>query len=821
MDTHDVSRGRGDFDEVLRGIKQPTLVVSIDSDVLYCPRSSARSRRIARARGSSGSSRRTATTRSSSTSTGCPTSSPTSAAARRRARGGRGRWRRRVGARQGAGVAARAREGEGRERAPRPARAPSGRASSATTTSRLRVVGVADPRGATSSTRRASTSRAGATPSPRRRSGPFGAASAPALLDRLARLRAPVLVDLTAADGMEAVYAEAFRRGVHVVTANKRPLAAPRARVERLAAAAARARPPLPLRDHRRREPAAHRRRCADLVRSGDRVRRIEGSLSGTLGYVTSELDRRRRRCRSPSAGRAGSASARPTRVTTSPAWTPRARPSSSRASSAPRGRRDVESCRSCPRGAARARRAAGRSSRRSAATTSALARAVQRLADAGRALRYLARIEAADGRGRGAGRSGRGGPRPPRPPGCRRRGVRRVHDRAPPRAGPLVVQGAASAARTPRAPCSPRSSGSRSATAPGGGRQGGSRYVWVGRRASDRRATRGRARVHLGPIEQVEVSRAAHRRRSSSARPRASAGSGCPRWRSAPGRGPSRRAAGRPGLRARPTPPRRGSGRPAGSGTGRGGRAPVEPVPERPSPRRGSPVGSCPCASAPRMSLPRRPMGAAWGASPRSTSGPAASRLDGAPWRGVPRNRELVGLRVPAVPARPPRGRRCARRGRPCCGQDEPVSSTRPRAHERRGARSPGRVRSSRLQAALLLKVLGVKPRSPAELPPCLDRGSTTSGRPGTSRDEQSSSRPPPPARVPREGLGLLRVASRLAAADLSFRAAGSRSPPRWCRPRRWQRRSWLPPDAPHGRFRRSPARRPWRNLLAPASAA
>ena len=37
MDTHDVSRARGDFDDVLRSMRQRTLVVSIDSDVLYWP----------------------------------------------------------------------------------------------------------------------------------------------------------------------------------------------------------------------------------------------------------------------------------------------------------------------------------------------------------------------------------------------------------------------------------------------------------------------------------------------------------------------------------------------------------------------------------------------------------------------------------------------------------------------------------------------------------------------------------------------------------------------------------------------------------------
>lgn len=35
MDTHDVSRGRGDYQEVLRSIGQPTLVVGVGSDILY------------------------------------------------------------------------------------------------------------------------------------------------------------------------------------------------------------------------------------------------------------------------------------------------------------------------------------------------------------------------------------------------------------------------------------------------------------------------------------------------------------------------------------------------------------------------------------------------------------------------------------------------------------------------------------------------------------------------------------------------------------------------------------------------------------------
>jgi len=35
MDTHDIARGRGEYYEVLEGLKMPTLLVSISSDVLY------------------------------------------------------------------------------------------------------------------------------------------------------------------------------------------------------------------------------------------------------------------------------------------------------------------------------------------------------------------------------------------------------------------------------------------------------------------------------------------------------------------------------------------------------------------------------------------------------------------------------------------------------------------------------------------------------------------------------------------------------------------------------------------------------------------
>jgi aspartokinase/homoserine dehydrogenase 1 len=110
-------------------------------------------------------------------------------------------------------------------------------------------------------------------------------------LDAFARLPVPVLVDCTAADGMEALYLQAFARGIHLVAANKKPLALPSARRDALFAAAR----------------AAHRgyryettvgaslpviETLKNLVRTGDHVLRIEGSLSGTLGYLSNEVTR-------------------------------------------------------------------------------------------------------------------------------------------------------------------------------------------------------------------------------------------------------------------------------------------------------------------------------------------------------------------------------------------------------------------------------------------------------------------------------------------------------------------------------------------------
>ncbi|MCI0674092.1 MAG: bifunctional aspartate kinase/homoserine dehydrogenase I, partial [Myxococcaceae bacterium] len=101
----------------------------------------------------------------------------------------------------------------------------------------------------------------------------------------------PVLVDCTAADGMEATYHDAFARGIHVVAANKKPLALPWAERESLLAAARRHHrtyhyettvgASLPVIDT-----------LANLVRTGDTVRLVEGALSGTLGFLSDAVTR-------------------------------------------------------------------------------------------------------------------------------------------------------------------------------------------------------------------------------------------------------------------------------------------------------------------------------------------------------------------------------------------------------------------------------------------------------------------------------------------------------------------------------------------------
>lgn len=111
-----------------------------------------------------------------------------------------------------------------------------------------------------------------------------------AFLDAFARKASPVLVDATAADGLEDLYLRALARGIHVVTANKKPLVVSYEKRQRLF-------------DPANRKNGARFRYEAtvgaglpvietvkDLVRTGDRVKKIECVLSGTLGFVANEL---------------------------------------------------------------------------------------------------------------------------------------------------------------------------------------------------------------------------------------------------------------------------------------------------------------------------------------------------------------------------------------------------------------------------------------------------------------------------------------------------------------------------------------------------
>jgi aspartokinase/homoserine dehydrogenase 1 len=153
----------------------------------------------------------------------------------------------------------------------------------------IEIVGVANTRGlylAESGALSEEESRAIASRPPR--AEPL--AIADDVLDALAKRPHAVLVDATAADGMEELYGRALARGIHVVTANKKPLAAPWSKRARLF-------------DLSLRKAGAKLRYEAtvgaglpvietlkDLVRTGDRVTRIECVLSGTLSFVANEI---------------------------------------------------------------------------------------------------------------------------------------------------------------------------------------------------------------------------------------------------------------------------------------------------------------------------------------------------------------------------------------------------------------------------------------------------------------------------------------------------------------------------------------------------
>lgn len=109
------------------------------------------------------------------------------------------------------------------------------------------------------------------------------------LLGKLAPMPNPVLVDCSAAPGMEKLYLAAFDHGVNVVSANKQPLALPQEQRDELLGRA---------RKHFR---AYHYETTVgaalpvietlkNLVRTGDHVITIEGAFSGTLGYLCDQL---------------------------------------------------------------------------------------------------------------------------------------------------------------------------------------------------------------------------------------------------------------------------------------------------------------------------------------------------------------------------------------------------------------------------------------------------------------------------------------------------------------------------------------------------
>ncbi|BDG06258.1 homoserine O-acetyltransferase MetX [Anaeromyxobacter oryzae] len=288
MDTHDVSRGRGDFDDVLRSIRQPTLVVSIDSDVLYWP---WEQREVARLVPNARLDVLDSPDGHDAFLIAVDRVSDMVADFRGRpvAPVPPSRVVEKAFAERGVSLLVLGKGKVGRElleqiRVQR-------RELERDYDVLLRVVGVADTRGAVVEDTGVDLGRWEALLAAAPATGPVDARTAPALLDRLARLPRPVLVDLTAADGMEEVYEQAFRRGIDVVSSNKRPLAVAPRREDLL-------------RQARRQH---HRHWHYDtavgaslpvigtlrrLVRGGDRVRRVEGSLSGTLGYLCTELSR-------------------------------------------------------------------------------------------------------------------------------------------------------------------------------------------------------------------------------------------------------------------------------------------------------------------------------------------------------------------------------------------------------------------------------------------------------------------------------------------------------------------------------------------------
>lgn len=162
----------------------------------------------------------------------------------------------------------------------------------------FRVVGVADRSGALFAAGGIAPARLEALAAAKRRgvsiarargAQSLGAAAAVAFAATHA-LHRPIVVDVTADETTPALLA-ALRGGMDVVLANKRPMTGPRARADELRTTArdlgrrilaeATVGAGLPVLDT-----------LSKLAESGDRVRRIEGCLSGTLGFLFDRMGR-------------------------------------------------------------------------------------------------------------------------------------------------------------------------------------------------------------------------------------------------------------------------------------------------------------------------------------------------------------------------------------------------------------------------------------------------------------------------------------------------------------------------------------------------
>ncbi|MBI2813271.1 MAG: bifunctional aspartate kinase/homoserine dehydrogenase I [Opitutae bacterium] len=152
----------------------------------------------------------------------------------------------------------------------------------------VRLVGLASSRGALFEAEGLPPLEAGARLDKALAAGK-AAKDAGSLLKKLSQLPNPVLVDCSAAAGMEKIYRAAFAHGINVVSANKQPLALPTA--ERTAL----------LGEARKHFRAYHYETTVgaalpvietlkNLVRTGDHVITIEGAFSGTLGFLCERL---------------------------------------------------------------------------------------------------------------------------------------------------------------------------------------------------------------------------------------------------------------------------------------------------------------------------------------------------------------------------------------------------------------------------------------------------------------------------------------------------------------------------------------------------